>query len=911
MEKPPVILLAYANDRGDDRRYLRNLPAETRRLRSALKKSVDAGHCELIERTNATLAEILAIFRDSQHRGRIAIFHYAGHADSYHLLFETPEGEPAPMRADAFARFLGVDAGRTLQLIFLNGCSTRRQAQALLDAGVAAVLATERAIDDAAATEFADNFFAALANGHGIKSAFDLAQAAVQAGGAALWRSVQLVSATSPEDVRPPWELHIRAGADSVGTWNLPDAVGDHLFGLPALPERRLPPSPFRHLQWFGEEQAELFFGRGKEIRELYNRVTSAHAAPLLLLYGQSGVGKSSLLAAGLLPRLAGRYSVCYTRRNPEGDLTGTVAQALGVKAADELVGAWHKREEESGLPLLLIVDQVEEAYTRQEGGGNQELTVLLDSLLPLFASKDNQPEGKLIFGFRKEWLPDIRKQLEARRLDSGEFFLDSLERAGVMDAVRGPTMHPRLQEKYQLSVAPDVPQRIADDLLADAGAAVAPTLQILLAEMWKAVETKKPKNRVFTADLYSSRKRAGILLGDFLDQQLRHLQAEQAEAVDSGLALDMLHYHTTPFGTAQTRPQDALQRAYPQLATAGLLRALQAAYLLAEPGDDQEGEPSTRLAHDTLAPLVQERFARSTAPGQQARRILENRVVDWRDGEVGAPLDEKDLARVEEGLAGMRALDGDEERLLEASRKLARIRRRNRFLVASAFGFLVVVLLLIWQFDGLRNIYLRRQAAQMTATVSVAGLQVDTYEVQVGHYNLCVEAGRCEAVPLNSQDETSARDDAPITNVSAFHAAAYCGWLGKRLPTSLEWSAIATEVYPVVSSGRDRYDPAQMNLGSENSKPVTALPEVGGDQPVGLIGNVWDWTSTVVSPEAPDPESQDNAQWNGQARDVALILRGGSFVTPSQYFELDQLWNQAVSVQLAADFGFRCVDDE
>ena len=42
----------------------------------------------------------------------------------------------------------------------------------------------------------------------------------------------------------------------------------------------------------------------------MYERVTTPESAPILLLYGQSGVGKSSLLAAGLLPRLEDAESV-------------------------------------------------------------------------------------------------------------------------------------------------------------------------------------------------------------------------------------------------------------------------------------------------------------------------------------------------------------------------------------------------------------------------------------------------------------------------------------------------------------------------------------------------------------------------------------------------------------------------
>ena len=59
------------------------------------------------------------------------------------------------------------------------------------------------------------------------------------------------------------------------------------------------------------------------------------------------------------------------------------------------------------------------------------------------------------------------------------------------------------------------------------------------------------------------------------------------------------------------------------------------------------------RLAHDTLAPLVRERYDRSDLPAQRARRILRSRLPEWERGREGAPLEEHDLAVVERAEAG------------------------------------------------------------------------------------------------------------------------------------------------------------------------------------------------------------------------------------------------------------------
>ena len=68
----------------------------------------------------------------------------------------------------------------------------------------------------------------------------------------------------------------------------------------------------------------------GERSGTLYDRVMAAGSPPIVLFYGQSGVGKSSLLAAGLLPRLEGSHAVRYARRDQAAGLLGTLAAALG-----------------------------------------------------------------------------------------------------------------------------------------------------------------------------------------------------------------------------------------------------------------------------------------------------------------------------------------------------------------------------------------------------------------------------------------------------------------------------------------------------------------------------------------------------------------------------------------------------
>ncbi len=175
---PPIIFLAFANDRQPNGAYLRNLAEEARRLQDTLRTAEQAGLCQVVTQQNVTIDQVFNTFQDARYRNRLGVFHYGGHANGYQLLLETATGATAPAHAAGLAAFLAQQRG--LALVFLNGCSTQPQVQGLLDAGISIVIATAQAIDDAVATDFADRFYKALASGATVQSAFHQATSAGQ-----------------------------------------------------------------------------------------------------------------------------------------------------------------------------------------------------------------------------------------------------------------------------------------------------------------------------------------------------------------------------------------------------------------------------------------------------------------------------------------------------------------------------------------------------------------------------------------------------------------------------------------------------------------------------------------------------------------------------------------------------------
>lgn len=105
----------------------------------------------------------------------------------------------------------------------------------------------------------------------------------------------------TPVDFGRQLELHLRAIVGRTLQSRPPDAPG---IALPAASTKLAlwPGSPFPGLRPFTPDDAPIFFGRGREADALVARL--AQGCRFLAVVGASGSGKSSLVAAGLIPRL-------------------------------------------------------------------------------------------------------------------------------------------------------------------------------------------------------------------------------------------------------------------------------------------------------------------------------------------------------------------------------------------------------------------------------------------------------------------------------------------------------------------------------------------------------------------------------------------------------------------------------
>ena len=508
------------------------------------------------------------------------------------------------------------------------------------------------------------------------------------------WRS--LVNGDGDNNIqiindRYPWELKIREGAEQVNQWNLPDVSNNPLFKLPKLDDKyykSLPKRPFHYLKYYAQEDAATFYGRGYEIRDLYETLQQTRNS-ISLLYGKSGVGKSSLLNAGLIPRIEKQFVIIYVRRDEHLGLLNTLKMVLTGSKEGNLASAWQQRQKQSDKPLLVILDQVEEYQTKPITDEKNELSDFFDQIHPLF-KQSNPSNGQLLLAYRKEYHVDIEKQLKERHLAYSPLYLEPLNRNGIIEAVQGMAKHKITQKYYRYSVEGledgsenDLASIIADDLLEnknlktddlqeDQNSPIAPLLQIHLSNLWKKVKEKDSAH--FTVADYQSVGQ--INLDDFFKEQILSIKLSNATVITSGLALEILQEHTTGFGTAKSCKSADIENNYQHCGDINTLQQqLIDNYLLSKNKKD-----ASILAHDTLGVIVLSNYANSDRPAQRTRRILNNKTTNIdTDETINNVLDEHDLSEVEAGLKSIRKLSTTETQLLTQSRKAREQREKAR----------------------------------------------------------------------------------------------------------------------------------------------------------------------------------------------------------------------------------------
>ena len=438
------------------------------------------------------------------------IVHFCGHGVGEEgIVLEDDTGKIAVVQTNALASMFKLFAKKGVECVILNACYSEVQAEAISQY-VNYVIGMNRAVGDKAAVAFAVAFYDAIAAGYQVEEAYDL--------GCSLMMSFR-------EQETPVLKNK-----------NLTDSAIDEIY---INYEDVIPPNPYQGLSAFGEEDADFFFGQEKFVNNL---VEITHQQPLIAVVGPSGSGKSSVVYAGLIPKLRKEGNWLIESFRPGKEPFLALASAL-VRQLEPKAGETQQLREAAGLAgdmqqgritveqvvsrilecnpgkrLLLVADQFEELYTLCKVKEEQER--FADALLRVIAQENITLVLTLradFYGYGLSYRP-FRDALQ-------EFtpqLLSSMKREELQQAIELPT------QKLEVKLEAQLTQRILDDVGEKPGNL--PLLEFALTRLWE-----KQINRELTHQAYEEIggvKKAIANHGEQIYQKLSETEKKQAQRI-------------------------------------------------------------------------------------------------------------------------------------------------------------------------------------------------------------------------------------------------------------------------------------------------------------------------------------------------------------------------------------------
>ena len=232
-----------------------------------------------------------------------------------------------------------------------------------------------------------------------------------------------------------------------------------------------LPPRPYPGLRPFEQHEWPIFFGRERMTDAVVDHLLGRR---LLVVHGDSGCGKSSLVRAGVLPRLAQesarggvRWRTCTAlpREAPLWNLARALAELDGDDTDDGEAGIAARGGHEArtiafrralnfgreapvaladllgcgpGNQICILIDQFEEIFAHAHRHGPEEATLLTECLVGLLASPP--PGLHAVLTMRSEFLGVCSRFAGfAEAVNIAQYLLPRMDHDDLMRAIREP----------------------------------------------------------------------------------------------------------------------------------------------------------------------------------------------------------------------------------------------------------------------------------------------------------------------------------------------------------------------------------------------------------------------------------------------------------------------------------------
>ncbi len=282
--------------------------------------------------------------------------------------------------------------------------------------------------------------------------------------------------------------------------------------------------SPFKFLDAYQKEDKAAFFGREKETNTLYDEIFKTN---LMLIYGASGSGKTSLINCGLGNKYAETDWMAISIRRRE-NIIESIFRAIRAHAETEIPQetpirrAIHSLYLDTYLPIYLIFDQFEELFIL---GSPEEQHHFFQALSEILQAN---LRCKVILSMREEYLAylsDFEKQVPS--LFDHRFRVERMSYTNIEEVIVSLTQY----HEIELAEPGKTVGKIIDQLRSKQLGVDLTHLQVYLDRLYRKDYERKggdasPATPVigFDVELIDQVGKVQDVLSEFLDEQLAEI---------------------------------------------------------------------------------------------------------------------------------------------------------------------------------------------------------------------------------------------------------------------------------------------------------------------------------------------------------------------------------------------------